>query len=368
MKILYLIDSLRPGGKERQAVALVRGLVAMGIAVRVVSMGEDKFFARDLELAAIGVDYVLRRRRLDSSPFRELLRVVAEFEPDVVHTTCWMTSFFATPVCRARGIPLVNASIQNAFSSGGLKWRLERILMRWSDARIANSLAGLRSRGFSVADPRNIVIHNGFEAERLAEPDPGVVAELNGIARGRRLVGMVAQFKKDKDYSTYLAAAQRLLKRRDDVAFLSVGDGTELEELKKQFHGDSESLHFLGRRADVDSIVSCMYLGVLATFTEGIPNAVMEFMAFGKPVVVTDGGGTSELVEDGVTGWLVPPRDIDALEQRIGHCLDNPQEAFCFGERARARVRAHFSLDALVSKTAGVYRDVVLAGKASIRG
>jgi glycosyltransferase involved in cell wall biosynthesis len=358
LRILYVIDSLRPGGKERQAVALLQGLASQGHEVQVISMGPDTFFAPDLERAGIRIHYVLRSSKRDMRPWRTLHRITGAMQPDVVHSTCWMTSLFALPTCRMRGVPLVNGSIGNSFANGGVKWKMERWLLRRAHARIANSRAGFRSRGFDPTAPGNHVVYNGFDGTRLAQLDAGVVAGMEALAAGRKLVGMVAQFKSDKDHPTYLEAATRIIRQRDDVVFVTVGDGTNYEALRARHAADAGRIVFLGRRTQVESIASTFYLGVLATFTEGISNAIMEFMALGKPVVATDGGGTCELLADGATGWLVPPRDPAALAEKITYFLDRPGEAAAFGARGRSRIAEVFSYPALIRRTLDVYREV----------
>ena len=359
MKVVYVIDSLRPGGKERQSVALLKGLVAQGHTVEVVTMGEERFFAPELEQHNIRIHYVLRQSKADLRPWFTMSRILRDFRPDVVHTTCWMTSFFSLPACRRHSVPLVNGSIRNSFDGGGIKWKIERLLLRLAEARIANSRAGFHSRGFDPEGAGNFVVYNGFDGGRLRNLDVALIDEIHRRAAGRKIVGMVAQFKNDKDYPAFLAAARRILARRDDVVFVTVGDGINLEPLKQTCADYGDRIIFLGRSSRVESIVSCFYLGVLATFTEGISNAIMEYMAAGKAVVATDGGGTAELVVDGVTGRLVPPRDVDALEQAIVDYLNSPERSLACGELGRARINKAFDYESLIHQTTAIYRRVM---------
>lgn len=128
-----------------------------------------------------------------------------------------------------------------------------------------------------------------------------------------------------------------------EVVFVAVGDGETLEASKK-LSADVGALKFLGKRKNVEEIVATFDIGVLSTFTEGISNSVMEYMALRKPVVATDGGGTRELVVDGETGFLVPPGNADSLAAKIEHLLDNPDTARHMGEAGEARLKREFSL------------------------
>src|SRR4029077_16818274 len=125
-----------------------------------------------------------------------------------------MSSFCALPVARLMRIPLINGSIRNAFSGGGFRWTLEKLLLKMSDYRIANSRAGLRSRGFSGKETNNVVIYNGFDFSRIA----GVTGSGGGGWSVRdskvKTVGMVAEFNRFKDYSTFIQAARKISRRR----------------------------------------------------------------------------------------------------------------------------------------------------------
>ena len=355
MRILYLIDSLRPGGKERQSVELLKGLHQRGVEITVVTLGVDGFFEQELKDHGVTVMRIARSSRWDLRPIIGLNRLVQRVRPNLLHSTCWMTSFFALPVARWHGLPLINGSIRNAFSGNSPRQRAERILLRVSDVRIGNSKAGFMSRGLSPTAPRNHVIHNGFDSIRIQKRDAKAEREMTELARGRKVVGMVAQFKRDKDYPTFFKAARSLLEQRNDVVFVCVGDGPEWEHLSRTHADRGDAIRFLGRRNEVETLVSQFTIGVLSTFTEGISNAIMEYMALGKPVVATDGGGTSEIVQDEVTGFLIPPVRPDILADRINRLLDNPDLAARLGRQGRDRLHQHFSFDALVSKTLMVY-------------
>jgi glycosyltransferase involved in cell wall biosynthesis len=166
---------------------------------------------------------------------------------------------------------------------------------------------------------------------------------------------MVAEFNRFKDYPTFIRAARRICKNRKDVVFAAVGDGETLEVCKKLAAG-VEAMKFLGKRKNVVQLVKTFDIGVLSTFTEGLSNSIMEYMALRKPVVATEGGGTQELVVDGETGFLVPLENPDALAAKIEYLLDNPDIARRMGEAGEARLRREFSITRMVEETMQLYR------------
>jgi len=272
----------------------------------------------------------------------------------LIHTLDMMSSFYVFPIARQMRIPLINASIQNAFPGGGVRWKLERLLLKVSDYRVANSYAGLHSRGFTEKERKNIVIVNGFDFSRVERSFTNENSYLHARAGKTKTVGMVAGFSRYKDYPTFIRAAREISRRRKDVLFVTVGDGDALEACRKMA-ADVGAIKFLGKRKNVEEIVATFDIGVLSTFTEGISNSLMEYMALRKPVVATDGGGTRELVMDGETGFLVPPGNPAALAAKIEYLLDNPDTARRMGEAGEARLKREFSLTSMVEGTVKLY-------------
>jgi glycosyltransferase involved in cell wall biosynthesis len=360
MKVLYYTDSLRMGGKERQLVELLKGLKQRGeIEVLLVCMDQGEFYEPDVKALSIPMKYLFRNTRWDPLVIPRFYRIVKEFKPDVIHTNSMMSSGYALPIAKLLGLPLINGSIRNCFQNSSLRWKVERTLLVVSDFRIANSEAGLRSRGFSLNSAKDFVIHNGFDLSRVETADGRHTC--SSAENGRDQVGMIAEFRPDKDVKTFLLAARSLAAKRPTVSFVTVGDGETLDTMKDLVRDAGEAIQFLGRRKDVEEIINSFSIGVLATFTEGISNSVMEYMIMGKPVVATDCDGSRELVLDGKTGFLVPPCDPVALADRIAYLLDHPDEARRMGQAGKRRIEEDFSLKTMVDKTVDVYKHAIQA-------
>jgi len=304
--------------------------------------------------------------RWDLGIFWRMYRAIRRYRPQVIHTFDMMSSFYALPIAKSMHIPVINASIRNAFSAGGFRWTLERLLLKLSDYRVANSYAGLRSRGFIETATKNFVITNGFDLSRVDRSRTKPSSYLAFRTANTKTVGMVAGFSRHKDYPTFIRAARELSRRRSEVLFVAVGDGETLETSRKMA-ADVRKIKFLGRRKNVEEIVATFDVGVLSTFTEGISNSVMEYMALRKPVVATDGGGTRELVVDGQTGFLVPPQKPEALAAKIEYLLENPDHARRMGEAGEARLRSEFSIERMVEKTVKLYESALTTGSSGVR-
>jgi glycosyltransferase involved in cell wall biosynthesis len=358
LRILYLVDSLRVGGKERQICELLKGFSACSsVESIVVTMGTEQFYVRDVQ-KHVPLFYLLRRFRWDPTVFPRLLRILRRFRPHIIYTNSEMATSYAWPLARLMGIKVINATIRNAFAGQGLRWQWHKMMLAIADARVGNSQAGFLSRGLHYRAPGNYVIYNGLDMARF-QPRCADRTDTFGFDTGKRkIVGMVAEFSDYKDFQTFIRAAQLVLQHRNDVIFVAVGGGKNLSACKEMVSSQEQRIRFLGERQDVDLLVQQMDLGVLCTFTEGISNSVMEFMAAGKPVIVTDGGGSRELVVHGVHGFLVPASDPNAVAEKIDLLVSNDDRALQMGMAGRRRVEERFSLKALAENSFQLYQSV----------
>jgi glycosyltransferase involved in cell wall biosynthesis len=176
---------------------------------------------------------------------------------------------------------------------------------------------------------------------------------------------MVANFSRFKDHPTFLRAAQHILATRRDVVFVMVGGGETMDACRRTvMPANQDGLLFAGDRADVESIVNVFDVGALATFTEGIPNAIMEYMALGKPVVASGGGGIPELMVDGETGFLTEAGDASGFAARIGWLLGDETRRRTMGEAGRDRIAREFSLERMTEAHRGLYDELVARASA----
>jgi glycosyltransferase involved in cell wall biosynthesis len=350
IKVLHVIDGLNVGGKERRMVELLKGLLRQqAYAAEVVILSADIHFKEILDLP-ICTHQLVRRFKKDPSIIFRLLRVARRFAPNVIHAWDSMSALYVIPVARFVRARFVNGMITDAdpnvkpFTKPYVR---SKLTFPFSDLIIANSHAGLIA--YDAPPDKSHVIHNGFDDSRLAQvKEPTVVRRQLGITTPY-VVGMVASFSKWKDYHTYFLVVRRILDLRRDITFIAIGDGANLEVSRTLVRPEhTQWVRFLGKQQDVESIVNIFDIGVLATFTEGISNSIMEYMALVKPVVATDGGGTNELVANGLTGFLVPPRNVDAMADRILELLNNPTLATSMGREGRQRLTRDFNIEGML--------------------
>lgn len=162
---------------------------------------------------------------------------------------------------------------------------------------------------------------------------------------------MVATFWKKKDYATYYTAAQLVLAKRKDITFLAIGAETDLVESKALVDKKYiENFRFLGKKSGIELFINAMDICILSTFTEGISNSILEYMALEKPVIATKGGGTIEILIDDETGFLIEPSNPEELAGKIEVLLNDPLLRMKMGTTGKERIMKEFSIDQMVNK------------------
>jgi glycosyltransferase involved in cell wall biosynthesis len=175
-------------------------------------------------------------------------------------------------------------------------------------------------------------------------------------------VGILAVFRPEKDHATFLRAARIVADRIPEARFVLAGDGPgreELEALTREL-GLEERVVFAGLRSDVEDVLASLDVVVLSSFTiECFPYAILEAMAMGVPAVCTAVGGLPEMIEDGVTGRLVPPKDPAALAEGIIDVLSDEDRRRAMGVAARERLERNFTLERSAATTAEMIAEAV---------
>jgi len=364
VKILFFIDCLRAGGKERRLTQLMKSLKEEpGIHFELVLMNEDIQYKEVLDWN-IKIHYLIRKTKKDIAVFKKLYTICKGYKPDILH--CWdsMTAVYAVPACKLLHIKLVNGMVVDSpekKSSNNKVLLRARLTFPFSDMIIGNSKAGLAA--YNAPVKKSVCIYNGFNFDRLKNITDKVIIKEQLKINANYVIGMVATFSEYKDYKTYYSAATQLLKKRSDICFLAVGNHTDSAASKNLVPQEyAGNFKLLGKRSDVESLVNMMDICVLATFTEGISNSILEYMALGKPVVATSGGGTNEIVDDNKTGFLINPSNPAELSAKLEMLLND--EALCIemGLTGKKRIQENFAMDKMTNDYIVNYKK--LTGKA----
>jgi len=354
-QVLYVITELDVGGAERTLCELATRLSRNAFEPEVACLTGHGPLADALEAAGVPVHFIEARGAWDLGAFWRLRRLIGR--ADIVHSFLYHANMAARIAAVGAGASAVISSARVAERSRPERRRRECRTHWLVDAEVCVS-NGVRDYMASGGFPRTKlhVIPNGVDVTRFGGRNPALKSSL-GIPPGSPLVTTIGRLHEQKGISTFLRAAASILHSRSDARFLIVGTGPLEDELRaeaEQFH-IADAVTFLGFTDDVPAVLAATDVFVLASLWEGMPNVLLEAHAAGLPTVATRVEGTVDIVEDGQTGLLVMPRDVPGLATSVLRLLDDPGHAERLGDAARARVRADFTLDAMVRRHEKLY-------------
>jgi glycosyltransferase involved in cell wall biosynthesis len=316
----------------------------------------------DLRGRGVDVRFLRRRFKYDPLAWWPLFRALRRERIDVLHTHAFGPNAWGSLIGRCAGVPVVIAHEHNwAFEGRPLRPVIDReLIARCTDALIVVSEEARRRmiEVERIAAERLLLLPNGVRA--LPPGDGHAVRVDLGIRRRDRVVGTVCILRSEKALDVLVGAAALLRRDFPGLRVLIAGDGPERArvEAAAERAGLSGSLHMTGARADVPDVLAAIDIAVICSDYEGSPRSVLEFMDAGKPIVATAVGGIPEVIEDGVHGVLVPPRDEQALATAVGKLLRDSDRASELGARARDRCRRDLSLGHAVESLQGLYEEL----------
>jgi sugar transferase (PEP-CTERM/EpsH1 system associated) len=380
LRIMHVVNYLRRGGMEFGILKLMAGLGAEKFEHRFCTTRKfDEDFVRAYGLERM-LDVAAGSGKGLQFPLFRLKKIFQHYRPHIVHTRNW-GALEAVPAARLAGVPVVIHSEHGyeVDNLRGLPMR-QRLFRKMAYGMtdvvfaVTRELRDYHARQ-SWTDPERLrVVYNGVDTDRFA-PNAEAWARVRrdlGIAETTCLIGSVGRMVPIKDYGTLLRAADQLLTRGADLAVLLVGSGPELDSLQRQA-GAIDSLRgrirFLGASDQVPDVLNAMDVFVLPSLGEGMSNTILEAMASGLPVVVTDVGGNPEVVGERNSGLLFQPGDAAALAQALDILITNPEGRRVWGSLARERAVTKFSLRSMMEQYKELYlnaakqRGVRLSGK-----
>lgn len=366
MRVLHLLSSTGFHGAENMAAALIRQLAACGVENHVGIFrsheGSNTELLQVVREVIQGGEIIDCHGKFDWRAFRVLRRYVREHKIDVVHSHKYKTNFYAVVACF--GLPSALVSTCHNWLGTGAKMRfyaaLDKRILRMFDrvVGVSNEVT-IELRRHMVAE-KVVKIDNGIEVQRFGGTPKSEALRMLGLG-ARPVVGFVGRLSADKAVSHLLQAARALVSRGLAIDLVVTGDGECAQSLHAEARdlGVGEYVHFLGRRDDTPAIYAAMDVFVLPSLKEAFPMVLLEAMAAGVPVVATEVGDASYILEDGACGVLVEAGDIAALSHAIEKLLTDSDKARRLGSAGRWRVRQRFSSIAMAERYRELYKDAL---------
>jgi glycosyltransferase involved in cell wall biosynthesis len=375
LKVIYLAGTLDIGGAEMQIAQSAIRLNRQQFSPLVCCQTREGVLSTELRAAGIPVTSFgfqgTGPRYSPLAPLRmikitlSLAHYFRQVRPNIVHCYLFWPSVLGCIAARLAGVPLVVSSrrVLGLFKDGKPHYQwLENFANRFTDLVLVNSQAVRRDvLCRERVDPRKIrLIYNGVDVERfVTAPEAGLQVRAEfGIPAAAPLVGIIANLNPYKGHRDFLQAAALVAAEFPRTHFLLVGRddgiGAELRRLAGEL-GLSRRVFFTGPRQDIPPVLAALDVQVLASHQEAFSNAILEGMAAGKPLVVTDVGGNAEAVVDGQTGFVVPPHDPPALAGAILPLLRDGELRRRMGQAGRRRAKDFFDLDKMVETLQALY-------------
>lgn len=358
MKVMILASGDLWAGAEVMVYQLACGLSAViGMELCVVLMNNERL-AKELKKIGVDVHVVDESKHSFLAMVRAVSRLVAVFSPDVIHSHRYKENLLAWLVKRAtkkaklvstqHGMPEL-AGKNLDFHTKLRTWLIFRLLSGFFDLTVVVSeemrqfLVG--SYGFTRKNLN--VVYNG-----ICLPDK-IIKDANK----RMTIGSAGRFFPVKDFSLLVDIAKRIVAKSDMVDFVLAGDGPECSSLEEKVRkaGLNRRFWFLGHLDDMDSFYRRLDIYINTSVHEGIPMSVLEAMAHGLPAVVPNVGGFAEIIEEGVSGYLINNRDPSVFATRCIELLSDPEKREQMAEAARQRVMDHFCREAMTTKYYQLY-------------
>lgn len=353
-----------PGGKERQLFYLIRELSSI-YSIQLIILNKSIHF-KGLYTLPIKMVTIDQNQKYAIRSIAKINKCLKEFKPDIMHHYDIVSQLISIPYILWYHPYVINGSIRYA---GNLKKTilfrvLQKIAYKTADKIISNSKMGLGVEGFENSK-NALVIHNGIDKYNInnSSGETPLVNKYIETPRKFNFV-MVGRFYDLKDYVTYIRSAIILLKDKHDVGFYCIGDGPSLAKAKEEAGSYLDNgIYFLGQRNDVQDLLKYFDVGVLLNDTnghaEGISNAIMEFMAAGLPVIATNAGGTPEIMQNEITGYLVPAFDENYVANRMAAFMDSPELKSNMGKNGKKRIENDFSILKMVEAYNSLYEDMM---------
>jgi glycosyltransferase involved in cell wall biosynthesis len=365
------IDTARTWrGGQNQVLLTVNGLRSIGHRTALVAHPDGELrrrAAEGMELIPIGT-----RTEMDLTAAWKLSRVIRRFSPDIIHAhdahgvamAALALSMVAASTKRAGGrVPALVAARRVDFHLRANS--LSRWKQRQVDCFIAASDAIRRMLvADGVSEARVVTVHEGIDVEHVMAAPSVNVHEAFWLPHHAPVVGNVAALVAHKGHRHLVDAAHLVVREIPDARFLILGEGELRDALERQIRDRRLEKHVLlpGFRTDVLGCIKGFDLFAMSSTTEGLGTSLLDAMACSRAIVATRAGGIPEVVDDGVTGCLVPLGDHAALAQAIVRLLKDEAARSRMGEAGSARVRERFTVERMVAATADVYARVVGRG------
>lgn len=352
--VMQIVQSLECGGLEKMVISLAERLNKKSSCASICCLDKTGELAQEAEYKNIKVIAVRKKPGIDLPLVIKLAGIFRREKINVVHTHNLGPLFYGTLAARLSRVPVVINTRHGREAKVSLK-----LLWAMNDNIVAISHdARRRLLKFNrINEERIKVIYNGIDIKKFSEINSAQNKKIFNFDSSALVIGTIARLAPEKDQFTLIDAFSEVSQKLDNTRLIIVGDGTLRKELESycRKRNLANKILFLGFRQDIPKILSIFDVFVLSSITEGISLTLLEAMAASRPIVATNVGGNPEIIDNGVTGFLVPPKSPDRMAEAIIKILSDKELAGKMKLAGYKRVKEKFSLDRMTEAYNNLY-------------
>jgi len=353
LNVAHLLASNFFGGPEKQLVEHARRIASNQIVPHIISFQEQKESHQLLDKArAVGIftEEISSKGPFDISLIRNITAIIRREKIDLLCVHGYKANVVGRIASWLTGIPLI--AISRGWTGEDARvscyeW-VDRIFLRFAEHVVAVS-QGQKDKIIKLGIPqqRISVIHNAINLAETHSAQGLPLRQQLGLPDDALIVASAGRLSREKNYGAMIEVAREVVRKSPKVYFVVFGEGFLREELERQIVSADLGGRFIlpGFRNDLQAVLRDIDIFMLPSFSEGLPNVVLEAFAVLKPVVATRVGGTPEVVEDGVSGFLTHPHEISAMAQHVLQLVEDPSFRRHMGSKGFERVQKYFTFE-----------------------
>ena len=362
-KVVHVLDSLEVGGLERTVVRLAIAQKESGDHVQVITIWANGPLAAPLKQSGIKITCINKKSGLDFSAIKKIRNIISS-GIEIIHSHNVLPHYYATIASLGIDVRRISTRHDMGVHLKGKRMKFLYGLSLYKTHSVVAVCEAAKNRFITeniVPEGLISVIYNGIPALNAR-------TECSDKASDRRqqlrlpasgpIVGSIGRLNVVKDYGTLIASFKEVLNKHPDAKLVIAGDGPERNKLQLQIEelDISDKVTLLGERNDVEELLGQFDIFALTSLTEGFSVALVEAAWSGLPIVATDVGGNREIVQEGITGFLTEPGNIQDVTQKIEKLLSDNQLRKRFGSVSRSRAEANWTLELMRKKYQRVYQ------------
>jgi len=373
--LLYVFDNLEFGGGERVFAQIINRLSGKRYKIMVACLPTGAFIEK-IKGSEVEVKSVDMRNRFNPGVVLQLADLMKRENVDIVHSQGARADFFARMAARLAGVHIIISTVPmpvEGFDVNPLRKLIYMVFNRFSERFVdrfmvvSDALEKIMIEKHGIAPQRVVKIYNGIEKDEYCIENEETVCRRSKFRKESSLgedipvIGVIGRLVWQKGFEYFIEAIPNVLKKFPNAMFLIVGEGELKDELKlkSKILKLEDKIIFTGFMNDIKDVLSSIDILVIPSLREGLPVVLLEAMAMMKPIVATKIEGIMEILENGLIGVLVSPKDPQILSEAIVDLLIHKDKARQMGFAARKIVEERFGVDIMVQKVEGVYEELL---------